>query len=246
MSKESIILNVFGDSFSTPDVCVEPNKSFWGLAAKDLGVTKIMNYSHTRFSLDHVVHILLNENFDFINDYFLIGIPTLARYIEYHDESNSKWLAKKFNSEFVSDLIPVNSLNNTSRATFEQHFSNNKKQISGFSVEWVDVQSLEKIFLLHQYLTLHNAKFLILNLTRPIVYQDMWPTGQGIMQKVTKLKECVIFDNTFQSVNFVDQIKPADFDKYGWVGHHGPEGNTNWYHKVVKPKMIELNWIDNA
>ena len=243
---KNLTLNVLGDSYTTPDVCVEPSKSFWGLAAKDLDVKEIINYSHTGFSLDHVMHILLNENFDFANDYFLIGVPPLGRHFGYHNESNSKWPAKKFNTEFVSDSVPVHSLDNTSKSTREQLFSKNKEQISEFSFEWLDVQSLKKIFLLHQYLTLHNAKFLILNLTYPVLYQDMWPAGQAIMQKVNKLQECVIFDNTFQSVNLDDQIKPADFDVYGWYGHHGPDGNANWYNKVIKPKMIELNWIDHA
>jgi hypothetical protein len=66
------------------------------------------------------------------------------------------------------------------------------------------------------------------------------------MIKVNQLKECIVFDNTYQSINAIDQIKPADFDLYGWQGHHGPAGNRNWYNKVIKPKMIELNWINHA
>jgi hypothetical protein len=74
----------------------------------------------------------------------------------------------------------------------------------------------------------------------------MWPAGNGIMIKIQNLSECVIFDNTYQSVNYNDSIKPADFDQYGWLGHHSVVGNLNWYTKIVKPKMIELNWINNA
>lgn len=239
-------LNIFGDSFSTPDLFVKPCDSFWGLAAKDLGVAEIVNYSHSGFSLDHVIHILLNDNFNFENDYFLIGIPPLFRYVGYNDNSASNWVATTFNTEFVSAHVPISCLDNTLKFTFEQQFLNNQQELDRFNAEWLDVQSLEKIFLLYQYMTLNNAKFLILNLTRPITYQDLWPAGQGIMHKVNTLRECVIFDNTFQSVNFVDQIKPVDFDQYGWVGHHGAAGNLNWYNKIVKNKMIELNWIDNA
>jgi hypothetical protein len=240
------ILNIFGDSFSTPYNWVEPSKSFWGLAAKDLSVTEIVNYSHSGFSLDHVIHILLNEDFNFEDDYFLIGIPPLFRNVVYNDNSNSKWTATTFNTEFVSKQIPVSSLDNTLKFTFEQQILNNQEELDRFNTEWLDVQSLEKIFLLYQYMTSNNAKFLILNLTRPIMFQELWPAGQGIMRKVNALKECVIFDNTFQSVNFTDRIKPADFDRYGWVGHHGAAGNLNWYNKIVKNKMIELNWINNA
>ncbi len=245
MSRNST-LNVFGDSYSTPDFCVDPTESFWGLAAKDLSLTKIVNYSYPGFSLDHNIHILLNENFNFEDDYFLIGIPPLIRYVAYKNNSDSKWTATTFNTEFAPVHIPVNSLDNTLKFQFEQQFLNNKKELDRFCAEWLDVQSLEKIFLLHQYLTLNKAKFLILNLSVPIVCQDMWPAGKGIMTKVRNLAECVIFDNTYQSVNYNDNIKPADFDQYQWMGHHGALGNLNWYNKIVKNKMIELNWINNA
>jgi hypothetical protein len=227
-------------------MCVSPSKSFWGLAAKDLDVTKIVNYSYGGFSLDHVVHILLNENFNFRHDYFLIGIPPLIRYVAYADNAKSKWPATTFDNKFVSDHVSVHSLDNTLRFQFGEQFKNDREGIDRFNREWLDVQSLEKIFLLHQYLTAMKAKFLILNLSVPIAYQDLWPAGQGIMTKVQDLTECVIFDNTYQSVNYNDNIKPADFDQYNWMGHHGELGNLNWYNKIVKNKMIELNWINNA
>jgi len=242
----NLTLNVFGDSYSTPNFCVDPADSFWGLAAKDLAVTEIVNYSYLGFSLDHVVHVLLNENFNFKHDYFLIGIPPLIRYAAYSDNAKSKWPATTFNNEFVSNYVPVHSLDNTLKFQFEEQFRNDLLGVDRFSREWLDVQSLEKIFLLHQYLTAMKAKFLILNLSVPIVYQDQWPAGQSIMRKVNDLNECVLFDHTYQSVNFNDQIKPADFDQYRWQGHHSMMGNLNWYTKIVKNKMIELNWINNA
>ena len=245
MSRNST-LNVFGDSYSTPNFCVDSEDSYWGLAAKDLAVTEIVNYSYPGFSLDHMIHILLNENFDFKHDYFLIGIPPLIRYLAYSDDAKSEWPATIFNNEFISNYVPVHSLDNTLPFQFEEQFRNDRTGVDRFSREWIDVQSLEKIFLLHQYLTQNNAKFLILNLTVPIVYQDMWPVGQSIMRKVGTLKECVLFDDTYQSVNHRDNIRPEDFDQYGWLGHHGVVGNLNWYTKIIKNKMIELNWINNA
>lgn len=247
MSRNST-LNVFGDSYSTPDFCVQPRESFWGLAAKDLKVSKIVNYSHPGFSFDAVLHILLNETFNFTDDYFLIGVPPLHRYIAYSDRLGSEWSATEFDSNYNSTLkIPVNSLDNTTPLSFKEQFTNDREEIDRFSREWLDVQSLEKIFLLHQHLTAMKSRFLILNLSVPISYQDLWPAGKSIMTKVNDLNECVIFDHTYQSVNINDQISPADFSKYGWAGHHGAAGNLNWYNKIVKPKMIELKWsVNNA
>jgi hypothetical protein len=225
---------------------VSPAESFWGLAARDLGVDKIVNYSRPKFSFDAVLHILINETFNFADDYFLIGIPFLPRYIAYSDKIKKNYTAEKFDKRYTAEEIPIHSLDNTHPFRFDEQFDNDRLGVDRFSKEWLDVQSLEKIFLLHQYMTLNKAKFLILNLSVSIVYQDMWPAGKSIMTKVQNLSECVIFDNTYQSVNFHDQIKPADFDLYGWQGHHGAAGNLNWYNKIVKNKMIELNWINNA
>lgn len=243
----NLTLNVFGDSNSTPHVCVSPEESFWGLAARDLGVSKVANYSHPRFSLDAVIHILTNENFNFADDYFFIGIPFFPRYIAYSEVSGKRWSVSQFDYNLaLVDEMSIDSLENTIPFKFEEQFNNDKNGIDRFSSEWLDVQSLEKIFLLHQYLTAMKSKFLILNLSVPVFYQDLWPAGQSIMRKVNDLDECVIFDHTYQSVNYNDHIKPADFDQYGWLGHHGAAGNLNWYKKIVKNKMIELNWIANA
>ena len=64
------------------------------------------------------------------------------------------------------------------------------------------------------------------------------------MNAVHKLPECIIFENTYYSVNYQDKIKPADFDTYGWQGHHGAKGNLNWYNKTLLPKIKELGWIN--
>ena len=236
-------LNVFGDSFSTPGVCVAPSQSFWGLMSRDLSVHCVDNYSQSGFSLDHVIHILLNESFDFDSDYFLIGIPPLLRYVEYSDDFNTTWNRCRFDNEFTETQQVVPCLNNTQRFKVKDRCKN---QVVEYSAEWADVQALEKIYLLHQFLSSKQTKFMMVNLTMPIIFQDSWPAGKSIMLKTKQLSECILFDNTFYSTNYNDQIKPADYDQYGWIGHHGAEGNLNWYNKVIKPKMIELNWINHA
>jgi hypothetical protein len=237
---------VFGGSKSSPGSLIAPSESFWGLAAQHLFVDHIQNYSHPGFSLDHITHILLNEVFDFSLDYFIIGIPPLIRYIGYSDSYNITWDLTEFDRNFNQSLRRIDSLSNTKPFTFEQQFKNDPVAVDRFNAEWRDVECLEKIFLLHQYLKLQKAKFMIVNLEDPMYYQDLWPAGCNIMNRVKQLPECIVFENTFQSVNHQDQIKPADFDQYEWYGHHGSEGNANWYNKVIKPKMIELNWIDHA
>ena len=245
MLNSSNKLYVFGDSFSTPDYCVEPTQSFWGLAAQDLNVKNIVNYSHVGFSLDHVIHILLNENFDFTNDYFLIGIPPLVRYMAYSDNSDTVWHCTHFDSVFNRNVEEVTSLSKTQRFKFEQQFTNDKNGVDRFNAEWNEAQNIEKIFLLAQYLKSLGSKFMTVNLAPPLIYQDQWPVAKNIIIKTKNLKECIIFEDTYYSVNLADQIKPADYNDFGYSGHHGPEGNANWYNKILKPKMIELGWIND-
>jgi hypothetical protein len=228
---------------------VAPNDSFWGLTAKDLGLDSVANYSNPGFSFDHVLHILLNETvFDFANDYFLIGVPMLARFITFDDNLDITWEGQMLDSNFDSTFFPVTCLEKTQRVKLstEDTFNREKARslIEYYVPEWHDIQSLEKIFLLHQYLKSQCAKFMILNLNTPIYYQDL-PAGVGIMHKVKQLPECVVFENTYYSVNRDDKIKPADFPLAGYYGHHGAPGNANYYNKVVKPKMMELNWLNN-
>jgi len=244
--KKSVKLCVFGDSYSTPDICVRPQDSFWGLAAQSLGIEQIQNYSHPGFSLDHVMHILLNETFDFDSDYFLIGVPPLIRYVSYSDSYRTTWHLREFDKNFSQSTQTIDCLSNTQRFNFKEQFGHDLEKIDRFNSEWNDVQCLEKIFLLHQFLKGKNAKFIIANLSTPIVYQDFWPAGCKIMIRVKQLTECIVFDDTYYSVNYHDQIKPSDYDQYAWYGHHGPEGNANWFNKVIRPKMTKLNWINHA
>ena len=84
---------------------------------------------------------------------------------------------------------------------------------------------------------------MIVNLFFNITDNESWPPATKIMQSAKELSSCVLFDDSFHTTNFKDKIKPADFNQYGVNGHYGPDGNTNWYNKVIKPKMRELKWL---
>ena len=239
-------LNVFGSSASTPDVYVKPKESFWGLAAQALGVEQIDNYSSGGFGIDHVIHMILSEDLDFEQDYFVIGIPPSIRYFGYSDKEPTTWYKTSFSQSFDSHKSEIDSLCNTQIFSFSKLLAQDKEQLDRFNFEWHNVQYLAKIYLLHQFLSLRNANFIMVSLTAPVDYNDQWPAAKNIMTQVKQLPECIIFDNTYQSTNYQDKIKPIDFDLSGWYGHHGAEGNANWFNKIIKPKMIELNWVSNT
>ena len=239
-------LHIFGDSYSTPNFCVKPEESFWGLMARNLQTDSIINYSHSGFSYSQIVHLLLNEQYNFQEDYFVIGIPPLVR-LSMFVENNvlTKQPAKEFDKNFQETTKNVESTTGVVQFDYIDLFEQDKKFMSMVNHQWLEVETCNQIYLLHNFLSNQNAKFLILNLTIPFYFDEHWPAGKTIFTKVKNLKECVLFDNTFYSVNKDDGIRPVD--RPGWpinyVGHHGAEGNANWYNKVVKPKMKELKWI---
>lgn len=239
-------LHIFGDSYSTPRFCVEPDKSFWGLLSADLAVSKTINYSHSGFSFEQIIHLILNEEFDFKNDYFFIGIPPIVRlslFIE--EETLSEQPAEVFDKDFNSAKTQTPSTTGVMQFDFVDIFGDEKKFLSMIHHGWLEVKTCDQILLLHTYLSSKKAKFIIANLTIPFYYDQYWPAGKTVINRVNDLKECIVFRDTFYSINKDDGIRPVD--RPGWpinyVGHHGPEGNANWYNKVIKPKIKELGWV---
>mgnify|MGYP001181695378 CR=1 FL=1 len=75
-------LYVFGDSYSTPYACVDPQDSFWGLAGKQLGVEQIINVSRPSNSFDSVCQLLIGMQnqyeYNWKEDFFIIGVEIKA------------------------------------------------------------------------------------------------------------------------------------------------------------------------
>jgi hypothetical protein len=247
MNSSSKILYVFGDSFSTPYFCVEPKDSFWGLAARDLDVDYIVNYSKNGMAFDVIIHLLLNEKFDWGNGYFIVGVPPLARMAFLDDrDPPRRHQAKQFDKNFHCFDVGANSMTNLIWEDYFDIFGKEKFFVQNYNHEWIESKNLEKIYLLHNFLKNQADKFLIVNLTAPILYQPQWELGENIMHKCNDLKECILFKNTMHDVNKNDNIEPVDrasSDVDKWFGHHGPVGNKNWYKKILLNKMRELSWL---
>lgn len=241
---KNLTLNVFGDSYSTPNCCVAPKESFWGQCGKDLQAAQIVNYSMPGSPWSRVVHIILSQQWDFDNDYFLVGIPPIQRYTTYSDSIKCTASADVFDTNCIRiDTKNVPCLTNVLNLTFAQAFENDKKFVDAFNAEWNEIEHLTQILLLSYFFKVHNAKFLIHNLSIPFQFQDSWAAGKDIISKVAGLLECNVFSNTYYSINHRDNIEPADFRAFGWLGHHGSAGNLNYYTKVIKPLMQQLRWI---
>lgn len=237
-------LYVFGGSDTVSDLYVPSPDSYWGLTMRDIGADQVVNFSCAGQCFDNLVHIILQEDLD-PDAYYLIGIPPIVRYSYYVDDG-LEYLATFLDKNFEKTLIKVHSMTGVRSSAFHERFTNEKNYIGNFSAEWNESLVLEKVFLLAQYLLQCKRKFTIFNLSARLCYQDLWPSGMNIMIKLKQLPEILVFDHSLTSINEQDKIFPIDFDKHGWLGHHDERGHLNFYQKVLKPKLIELDWIDNA
>lgn len=240
-------LIVIGDSFSTPFLCVEPQDSFWGLAGRDLRVTQIVNYSQNGLAFDLVMHILLNEQFDWHNCYFIIGVPPVARVAMFIDRPQPKrFNGLAFDRDFQSWPVGCNSLTNCHWQDFAETFAQDRYFLANYDHAWQEILTLEKIWLIHNFLRTADAKFVICNLTVPMALSEDWEIAGHVVRTCKSLPECILFENTPFDLNQKDAIKPVDRDPDDpdcWFGHHGKEGNGNWYQKILKPKLEQLNWL---
>lgn len=236
-------LHVFGDSFSTPNFCVQPCDSFWGLAGKYINADVIINYSQSGMSFEQILHMICNKTFNFKTDYFLIGIPPIARVsIVKKQKSHTQ---STFDLQFAETVTSLDVINEIVQYDYADIFKGNRLFIANYNHAWLETKTCDLIFLLYNYLKQQNAKFMILNLTIPFYFDEHWPVSKNIMTKLKLIPECVLFNDTYFSTNKEDNIKPVDRnpnDPDCWFGHHGPEGNYNWFNKLLKNKIKELQW----
>lgn len=247
MSKKYDKLWVFGDSFSTPNFCVKAKNSFWGLTATKLSVNKLFNYSWPRNSLDSIVHTLICEQrgdswgdaYDWSNDFFLIGVPPLSRLTVVSKNNQIETLANEINiqqdwKDFNFDVTSHRGLINLS-SYCDVNFAIHEDS------SWTQTQAMRNIFLLNSWLDSKKANYLIVNLSVNF-YDDNSSFGNFLLEQCLNHPRNVLFTNSYYNIN-LNINKPADFDQYGWLGHHGPAGNQRFFEKSILPALEKNNLI---
>lgn len=231
---------VFGDSYSTPNYCVSPAESFWGLAAKQLSVDTIFNYSWLGNSFDSVVHVLISEQnkYNWEEDFFIIGVPPLARLTVVskddkkvttgYEIDTEQWQDKTFNVLCHHGMENMSSYRDTKFAIHEDP-------------TWTQTQTMRNIFLLNSWLDSKNANYLIVNLSVNF-YQDKSAVGDFLLSHCLNHPRNLLFYDGYYSIN-LNINKPVDFELYKWMGHHGPVGNKNFFENSLLPKMKECGLI---
>lgn len=227
---------VFGDSYSTPDVCVSPEQSFWGLAAVTLSVNSVINCSRPKLSFDSVCQMLIGEQqrYDFDRDFFIIGLPPLERITVFDDYKDTALASSIFDTKTwqaeTSDVASHHGLVNL------QYKELDRLSILISDRSWIETQVLRQIFLITQWLDSCKANYVIVNLSKNLDPDNRWGPSQFILDYCINHRRCKLFDGSMYDVN-LNINRPADYDNFGWHGHHGPVGNMHFFETTVKDKL---------
>ena len=227
---------VFGDSHSTPNMCVEPDQSFWGLAATELAVKHVVNCSRPALSFDSVCHLLVGEQqqYDYDRDFFIIGIPPLERITIFDDYKDTTFKSWSFD-------LPGWNLQRTKMLSHNglinlQYKDLDKVWIMMSDRAWLETQVLRQIFLITQWLDQQHAQYMIINLSKNLDPANHWGPSQFILDYCKNHQRCQLFDGSLYNCNLGTHF-PADFDHYGWYGHHDSNGNRHFFDTTVRKKL---------
>lgn len=236
-------LYVFGDSYSTPEFCVAPADSWWGLLAHDLKtkITEVENLSWPGNNIDSIGHVMINISDQFNrDDYIVTAIPPLQRLTMFNPNESNIHQSVTYNSMLVKQR-QTDILCHTGLAQYAVH-DMDRKFVNLWNPSWIEAQVLRQIITMDAFLKQHVNNVLWLNSSVPFQPLTQWPVLSILQSMAQSANNCLLFDNTYFTVN--DQkVKPVDFDTHGWFGHHGAEGNLVWYNSSIKPLIKQLGWI---
>ena len=227
---------MFGDSHTSPDICVSPDESFWGLLASHMNIPKVMNCSRPNNTFDSICQLAVGvqQKIDWNKDLILIGIPHLERITVFDNYKNTEyignsfdtdtWNREKFDLECHRGLVAL------------QNYGEDRELIIHHDRSWVETQTLRTVFLLTAWLDSKNANYMILNLTKDFMKDNIWGPSEFLLPYAINHPRCILFDNTYYGTNLNVNL-PADFDLYGWDGHHGSVGHRYFFEKSLLPTM---------
>jgi hypothetical protein len=227
---------VFGDSYTTPDVCVTPKESFWGLLSTHLGISTINNCSRICNSFDSICQLLvgLQTDIHWDEDIVLIGIPPLERITVFNNYENTEYLGYTFDTQsWQFDQFDIECHKGLVSL---QRYGEDKQLIIHNDRSWLETQALQKLFFLTTWLDGLGANYMILNLSKPLDIDNVWGPSNIVLPYALNHPRCILFKDTYHGIN-LNINQPADFDQYGWNGHHGPIGNQYFFEKSLLPTM---------
>lgn len=242
MLKNYSKLWVFGDSYTTPNVCVDPKNSFWGLTATALGVTTVINGSRPVNSFDSVCQLLvgMQQEINWQQDLVLIGIPPLERVTVFDNHKDTAYFGHQFDAQ-TWQKQSVNMQCHRGLVSL-QNYGTDKTLVIHSDRYWLETQTLRTVFYLTTWLDSIDANYMILNLSKDLDINNVWGPSTFVLDHCANHPRCILFKDTYYGIN-LNKNTPVDFDQYGWSGHHGSAGNQYFFEHSLWPKMKQCNLI---
>lgn len=230
------LLYVDGDSYTTPNYCVDVQDSYWKLFGDYLNIDNIVNYAYSGKSNDGIFRnatrfILDNPDKEL---FILLGFTHLERYDVFNRERE---LAVN-----AGDSV-VNPNPNPCEIGVETRSYKQESKESDVLIYWHrefdESKFLSSLINFNAFCEKHNVKFILHFCSHPLVNPEI-DLLNTFYKEIDNLPNIVnLFENTYTSYNQTLNIKPADFKEFGWVGHHGSEGNKAYAEFLIN-KYREL------
>ena len=245
MSKQYETLYVFGDSFSTPFYEVDPKDSYWGLLANHADIPNVVNYSFGGNAWEGVMQSLIgvSSGIDFQTSLIIVAIPPLERRLRFDNYQNTEHLFYTFNQNWDSFPVPNEHMRGLEVLSGFRKGSV-RDEISLFADRsWLETVLMRELFLVTKWLDSIDANYFIINTNaKDLDKENFWGPSATVLPYMLDHPR-MMFEDTYHSINQEDNIQPADYGDHGWMGHHGPEGNANFFQKSLLPQLKDAKLL---
>ncbi len=174
------------------------------------------------------------QRYNFDQDFFIIGLPPLERITVFDNYKDTAMVSSIFDTKTwqaeTSNVASHHGLVNL------QYKELDRLSILISDRSWIETQVLRQVFLITQWLDSCKANYIIVNLSKNLDPMNHWGPSQYILDYCVNHARCKIFDGSMYDVN-LNINRPADYDDFGWHGHHGPVGNRHFFETSIKDRL---------
>jgi hypothetical protein len=174
------------------------------------------------------------DQYNWSRDLLIIGVPPLERITVFDNYKDTEYLGNEIDTDtWAQQDFKISTHHGLVSL---QHYGHDTQLIMYSDRSWTEMQTLRTIFLLTTWLDSKQANYMIVNLSKPLDINNTWGPSEFVLPYAMNHSRCILFKDTYHSIN-LDRHPPADFDRFGWNGHHGPDGNRCFFEESLLPTM---------
>jgi len=200
-----------GDSFS----CMLPpgeTQTTGHIISKHYGL-ELDHYGFVGKNSDKIIRSSMRYSFDNKKSLMLIGIGAILRTEIYTDDV----LPFDYPYKFFHQEHSIQTL----------YGPDAEKYADLLHWQYKENCILMNLIALHDYLSYNNVNFIIHNLGNDYFLDEEYAFAYGIHSEIRSRKRIVNFyENSLHSLMKEKNMKPWDYDRYGWEGHPDEQGHA--------------------